>query len=192
MRRLFVAVNLPETAKEQLLAFKNTWQEIPGRWTTKENLHITLVFIGVASEKETQEIQRILTEAGRRNQPFAIRFSRIMYGPASPAGRPSHAAPRMIWATGEAPKEFLDLKKDLEKSLAASPKLHFKPEQRDSTLHLTLMRIDQWKFANIEPEERPLVKEGIDIFFPVNSIELMESKLTPRGAIYSVVQSVSL
>ena len=44
--RIFIAVNLPENVKKKLAEYEENWLDLPIRWTKKENLHITLVFLG--------------------------------------------------------------------------------------------------------------------------------------------------
>ena len=56
-KRLFLAVNFPEKIKKELYSYsyKNGYSEIPARWTKKENLHITLLFVGSLTEKKLNE-----------------------------------------------------------------------------------------------------------------------------------------
>ncbi len=183
MKRLFVAVNLPEEAKEALLSYQEMWAELSGAWTKKENLHATLAFLGNKSEQEEQEIRSILKKVAAKHAPFTMRVSRIVYGPAK-------GTPLMIWAVGDAQNEFLSLKRDMEKGLAASSVLRFEQKQEDAIVHFTLLRLDKWEFAAMEEEERPIVDEEVDISFPVDSFELMESKF--GGSQYAVAESIQL
>lgn len=183
MKRLFVAVNLPEDVKEALLSYQETWAELPGAWTKKENLHATLAFLGNKSDQEEQEILNILKEVATKHAPFTMRISRIVYGPPQ-------KTPLMIWAVGDAQNEFLSLRRDIEKELTASSGIRFEPKQEEAVVHFTLLRLDKWEFAAMEEEERPIVDEEVDISFPVNSFELMESKF--GGSQYIVVQSMPL
>ena len=50
--RIFIAINLPEDIRKKLSEFPAKWPELPVRWTKKENIHITLVFLGYLSEEE--------------------------------------------------------------------------------------------------------------------------------------------
>ena len=187
MKRLFVAVNLPEKAKEELLLRANTWADLPGVWTKKENLHITLAFLGNKSEQEEQEIRTILKKVAEKQAPFVMRFSRIVYGPLQLR---SGQAPLMIWAICDIQDEFLSLKREIEKELSTSSTIRFEPKQEDTVVHLTLLRLDKWEFAALEPEEWPIIDEEINISFQVDSFELMESKF--GGSQYTVVESIKL
>lgn len=184
--RIFIAINLPEDVKKKLIDCQKKWPEFPIRWTKKENLHITLIFLGYIPDEELLEICKITKEISLRNQPFLINLNKICYGP------PKKMPPRMIWVEGEKSREFTVLKDDIEKSLVTSERVNFSPENRVFSPHITLGRIRVWEFRQIEPEERPEVDEDIDLNFEVNSIEVMESQLKRGGVEYTILESASL
>ncbi|MBI2644000.1 MAG: RNA 2',3'-cyclic phosphodiesterase [Candidatus Wildermuthbacteria bacterium] len=185
LRRIFIAINLPEDTKHTLLSYQEKWQEMPARWTTPENLHVTLAFLGSTSDKELEEVYRIAKETAARSKQFSLTFEKIIYGP-------QQETPRMIWAVGDKTPELLALQNNLEKTLSNSPILHYQPEKREFNLHITLARLREWEFQRIEPEERSEVNENISVSFPVRSIEAMESKLKRSGAEYAILQSFPL
>ncbi len=125
------------------------------------------------------EICRIAKEVASKHTPFDVNLTRISYGPTD------KQPPRMIWAVGEKSEEFASLKENLDKSLGSS-------ENREFTPHITLGRIRKWDWQRIEPEERPEINEDIDLQFPVNSIEVMESVLKRGGPEYTVLESAPL
>ena len=184
--RIFIAINLPEDVKKKLIDCQKKWPELPIRWTKKENLHITLIFLGYIPDEELLEICKITKEISLRIQPFLINLNKICYGP------PKKMPPRMIWVEGEKSREFTVLKDDIEKSLVTSERVNFSPENRVFSPHITLGRIRVWEFRQIEPEERPEVDEDIDLNFEVNSIEVMESQLKRGGVEYTILESASL
>jgi len=196
--RIFIAVNLPEDIKENLVSYQKKidglfafdWDEASGvkpiRWTKKENLHITLVFLGYVREEELLDLFRIVKEVASRNKSFEVHLNKICYAP------PKKMPPRMVWAIGERSSEFTALRDDLERSLAVSEKVPFVPENRAFSPHITLGRIKLWQWRQIEPEERPDVSEDISLSFRVNSVEIMESRLKRGGAKYTVLKSYPL
>jgi len=155
LHRVFIAINLPESTREELASYQEKWPELSARWTKPENLHITLDFIGNVSDEELEEIKEETKEIYRNYKPFTLKLSKIVYGP-------SEKMPRMIWAIG------------------------------DNGEHVTLARLREWEFQRINPEERPKINEEINIEIPVNSIEIMESKLKRGGAEYTALESVPL
>lgn len=185
--RIFIAINLPEEIKRELTFYQTKWPELPVRWVKKENLHLTLIFLGYLSDGELLEVCRITKEIVQKHQPFSINLNKICYGP------PKKIPPMMIWVEGEKSTELGSLQKDLEKSLLSSHvKILEDPKARSYTPHITLGRIRAWEFRSIEPEERPEVKEDISLNFEVNSIEIMESHLKRGGAEYTVLESIPL
>lgn len=176
--RIFLATRLPEEVKQELLGYKERWSEIPAHWVGKDNLHITLVFLGNRSAKELVEVQRIAKEVAANHKPFTLSLSQITYGP-------TEKQPKMIWAKGAVSKELLSLQKDLAKALGYQ-------DEHPFSLHITLARLNAWEFRKLELEERPEVQEEISLTIPVSSLEIMESKLKRAGAEYSVIESMPL
>lgn len=185
LHRIFIAINLPEGVKQKLLSYRKMWPEGPARWITKENLHLTLAFLGNTSETELQALIELCKRIGETHKPFELTLHHIVYGPM-----PSW--PRMIWALIEKSPELLMLQNDVEKALASSQKIRYQPEQRSYSPHLTLARFKMFELQKMELEELPDINEEISLVFRVSSIEIMESKLKRSGAEYTSVQSIPL
>jgi len=173
-RRVFIAINLPEDIKKKLADYQSKWPELPARWTKKENLHITLAFLGNTTEEELLEVLNLTKETAEKQEPFFIDLKKIIYGP--PKG-----SPKMIWAEGEKSEELGKLSAELNKE-----------QGRGYTPHITLARIKIWEFKQMEPEERPEINEDIHFNFEVSSIEVMESELKPGGPTYTILESCPL
>jgi len=184
--RVFIAINLPEDIKKRLVFYQSKWPELPIRWTKKENLHITLMFLGYLSDEELLEVLEITKEVAARNQSFSINLGKICYGP------PKKMPPRLVWVEGEESEELGKIQKDLENSLLACSIKGMEIENRLWIPHITLGRIRVWEFRQIEPEERPEIDEDIDLSFELNSIEVMESQLKKGGPEYTVLESAPL
>ncbi len=189
--RIFIAINFPENIKKKLSDYENKWLELPCRWTRKENLHITLAFLGYLPDEELVKICNITREIALKHEPFFINLNKIIYGP------PKKSPPRMIWVEGEESEELGKLQKALENSLLTTEALAkadqtISTEARPYAPHVTLGRIKEWEFRRIEPEERPEVNEEISLNFEVNSIEVMESDLKRGGPEYSILESCPL
>lgn len=185
LHRIFLALNLPENIKEEIRTLQEKLPELPVKWTSPENLHITLVFIGNTSDKELEAMSVLCREIAKKHKPFSFNFSSISYGP-------SPMQPRMIWLKGEPSKELLKLQKDLEKSLGSSRETAFVPKKLPFKLHLTLGRLNEFEFKNLDLEERPDIQEDISLEIPANSFEIMESELKKGGAEYSIVEKYLL
>ncbi|KKU85743.1 MAG: 2'-5' RNA ligase [Candidatus Wildermuthbacteria bacterium RIFCSPLOWO2_02_FULL_47_10] len=191
-KRIFLAINLPEDIKAQLFSVQNKWPDLPARWTKKENLHITLVFLGYILDDELLRVCGATERVALRHKPFDIFLKQISYGP------PQKIPPRMVWAEGERSPALAALSKDLEQSLADEVRFSSdggstdSPRDKSFSPHVTLARIRAWDWRSIESEERPEVDEPINISFYVSSIEVMESDLKRGGPEYVVLQSFNL
>ncbi len=196
-RRIFIAINLPEDVKKALASHQEKIDEMfasyrnevagagPIRWTKKDNLHITLMFLGYLTDEELLEVCRITKEVAAKHSPFPINLHKILYGPPK-------KPPRMVWAEGEKSVELGEFQKDLEKSLLTSSVKGLEEEARPYAVHITLGRMKMWEFRQIERDERPAVDEDINLTFEVNSIEVMESKLKRVGPDYLILESCPL
>jgi 2'-5' RNA ligase len=183
--RVFIAINLPEEVKRELMKFYDKWPELPAKWTTKDNLHITLEFLGDLTDAEIADACKIVSEVASRNNGFSINLNKILYGP------PKKNPPRMVWVEGEKSEELGDLRKDLQDLLLQ--KISYRPEEgRNFSPHITLARISEWEFKKFDLDERPEINEEIDLIFDVQSIEVMESELKRGGPVYTILESHTL
>ncbi len=182
--RIFIAINLPEEVKRELAKYQEKWPELPAKWTAKDNLHITLEFLGDLTDIEIADVCKVVSEVAKEHNSFSVSLNKIVYGP------PKKLPPRFVWAEGERSDDLVDLKEDLQDCLLE--KISFRPESRGFVPHITLARISEWQFRQIEPDERPEVDESIDLVFTVESIEVMESVLKRGGPAYAVLESCEL
>lgn len=93
----------------------------------------------------------------------------------------------MVWVEGEKSEELTDLKNNLQESLLQ--KVRFRPDEKGFVSHITLAKISEWEFKKFEIDERPEINEDIDLFFTVESIEVMESGLKRGGPQYTILES---
>ena len=183
-RRLFIAINPPERIKNKLEKEQYQWADLPFRWTPKNNLHITLVFIGYVNDEEMLEICQITQEVARQYQPFRIELERICFAPPG-------KTPRMIWVTGKENISLINIRNDLEKRIFDLPQIGYTHlEKRPFKPHLTLARFKYVDWRDLSP--KPSVEKEIDLSFSVESIEVMQSNLARSGATYTILESASL
>ncbi len=166
--RIFIGIKCPEKLKKDFLNWQEKNQHLSVRFVKPENLHITLISPWYV--KDRKEVIEKLKEF--KGKSFEISFSEILYFPPS--------SYRMIWARGETPHKLLLLQKNLLK--------HFEKqkEKRPFDLHITLARFrPENKLAKIKNKK-------IKWIMNVDEIVLFQSKLSPHGANYEVLYSISL
>lgn len=187
MHRVFIAINLPEKIRKDLSAYQDKWLDLPARWTWPQNLHVTLVFLGNASDQEVIDICKTAAQVAKRHDPFDLTLDKIKYGPAG-------KTPRMVWATGRESAELGALQADLTNAFYESG-IDEVDEVCDNHVfapHVTLARIKQFELRKMELEEVPSVDEEIYQTFLVESIDVMESELKRGGPQYSVLEALAL
>ncbi|MCX6719513.1 MAG: RNA 2',3'-cyclic phosphodiesterase [Candidatus Staskawiczbacteria bacterium] len=185
--RIFIAINLPAEIKKQLAGFYDRWPELPAKWTPRDNLHITLEFMGDLTDVEIGDVCEIVKEVSKRHKTFDINLNKVQYSPV----KKNLAAPKMVWVSGEKSEELAELKKELQEYLLE--KINYRPEEgRAFTPHINLARISEWEFKRFDLEERPEINEDLDLFFTVESIEVMESELKRGGPQYTILESHNL
>ncbi len=176
--RIFIAINLPDKIKRQLLDCKKRWKNLKVRWTKFENIHITLEFLGLIEYKKLRTVLEVTKKTAARIQPFDVRLNKIILGP-------DPAQAKMFWATVMVGKPLLNLKDTLNKNLPEAG-IEIK-EERDFNPHITLARARgnelKGKQTNVN-----LSRLG----FKVESVEVMESRLLPGGARYKAIGSFML
>jgi len=165
MKRIFIAINLPNFIKEEILKIQNENRGLPMRWVGAQNLHITLCFIGEIEEEKIEKIKGILLEIASKYKPFYVYLDKVSIGP-------DKDYPRMLWITGIPNEEMKNLQKDILNSMRA---FCSKNEDRDYKLHITIGRIINNKFKKFHKIN--FVDQEINLKFKVESFELMESKL---------------
>jgi len=179
--RIFIAINLPENIKKRLAEYQEKWPELDSsiRWTKKDNLHVTLVFVGYIDDNELLEVMSDVKEAVSKHSSFLINLNKFCYGPLD------KIPPKMIWAVGEKSDNFVSLREGLAQSLGILEKRVFSP-------HITLGRIKQFEWRRIEPEERPEIEKDVSLSFEVDSVDIMESVLKRGGPEYTILESYKL
>ncbi len=181
-KRIFLSINLPEKIKNKLAEYQEKW-DIPVKWTNKDNLHITLVFLGYTKDENLGLICESVEEVVKKSSPFVLKLEKVCYNDLKDI-------PRMVWVVGKKNSQLDSLKNNLENSLSRN---NFSSPQRKSFIpHVTLGRIKKWQFRKMEPEDIPEIKEEISLSFEVNSIELMNSVLKRKGPKYEILQSFQL
>lgn len=176
--RLFVALDLPEEVRDMItVAVKKNAGMLPqARWVKKENLHLTLKFIGECPEERLESLEGVLERKALEHRPFTASLKGC-------GGFPSPGRARVIWVGMEkGEEEAASLASGLDAGLA---KVGVKREDRPFRGHLTLARLKSpvdccsW-LASLEEDLAGLQ----EIDFPVVEMILYRSFLYPQGPTY--------
>jgi 2'-5' RNA ligase len=131
--RLFVAIEIPEDAKDAVEAAFAPWREAfpKARWVPRENLHVTLKFLGRTWPRLTDWVPERVREAVSEFEPFDTRLLGVGSFPSPKRGR-------ALWAAFEDAGPIAGVAAEIESALADE----FAPEKRPFHPHLTVARSD--------------------------------------------------
>ena len=185
-KRIFFAIPLKTSLQKELASFQYQWLKAPIRWVKQKNLHITLLFIGQASDEEIGKMSEVIHEIAQHHKPFSLELNKIQL-------QPNASQPNLLWARAEDNSAFSHLYKDLEHTLREE-KLYFPntASPRKQIPHITLGRIQKWQWKQIEIEERPEIDQSFSLKIPVNEIALFESKLHRQGPEHFILETAKL
>jgi len=178
--RLFVAISL---TPELLEAFSALLQELRplaplAKFVPAENLHLTLKFLGEVAPSQLDALRTTLS-AIHSVRPVTLEFHALEFSPNE-----RHA--RVLWAPAESSSVLKSLAEDIDHALH---QLGLLSENRPFKAHLTLARFYK---PGLPPKFRATVAENAARSFgslTTAEFHLMESKLKPTGAEYTILQS---
>lgn len=179
MLRLFVAVEIPSDLQSALANIQNEAKKDlkSARWVPPKNIHLTLKFLGNCPEEQLPSIEAALSKAVERKAPFTFRLNHL-------GGFPSDKRARVFWVgVGEGSGELSKLSGRLEKFLES---LGFEREKRKFHSHATLARfkVPQNLQETISHSDITKLIASVE----VKTIALIQSRLTPDGAVYAPIK----
>ena len=169
MIRLFAALDLPEPVAESLMRLQSG---VPGaRWQTREQLHLTLRFIGPVDGRDAASIDDMLSSI---HDP---RFTLELKGVGEFGGK----NPRALWAGAALNEALLHLQRKIE---SAMQRLGLPAEERKYRPHVTLARLRGTPQGAVMDflTDHALYASGP---FEALGFTLFSSHLSPNGSIYT-------
>jgi len=186
--RAFIAVDVSQEAKAALASIiSRLKRETEGdriRWGRAESIHLTLKFLGNVESALVQPVLEAVERAAYSSGPFQVALSKV-------GAFPRLEAPRVIWVGLQGDLEALvALQRRMEDEV--SP-LGFPKEERPFSPHLTLGRVnDGWVRRGENGLDLAKVTLNDQVAWRVEEVHLMQSVLTPSGAIYQRLGSTPL
>jgi 2'-5' RNA ligase len=139
--RIFIALDISADVRANLRKYMERGRFLApeARWVRVEGLHVTLKFVGEASESHVEAIRTAL--ASVKADPFAVRFARVGFFPNSKAAR-------VFWAGVDGGDNLPRLASTID---AALEKLGFPRESKPYHPHLTLARTRMRPLRELQP-----------------------------------------
>jgi len=187
--RLFIAIRIPEQIKHAMAAAQSELrQALPERvvtWTKREQLHLTLKFLGNVDVKCLDALNEQLRAACQGFAPLTLRAERIGVFPDA-------HLPRVVWA-GLTDVEGQLLKVQSAVETASKNSTALEPEKR-FTGHVTLARAKRINRSDSQVLSGLLADMADRLFgeWTAGEIELMRSALGADGARHTSIGIVHL
>lgn len=181
MIRLFVALNIPQNIKEEIIRLRNRiiTNPLDYKWEGPDKLHLTLKFIGEVDENLVEKTQE---EISFINEYKAFNCSLSKFGFFY-----SGKEPKILWLGLNIDEKIFGLVERLNEELV---KFGIERERKKFKPHLTLMRVrkklDKNFINNFESCKLPVTK------FLADSISLVKSELLSSGSKYTEIKKYKL
>lgn len=152
--RLFTAIGAQDLSFDPTVVLKKLKvglekKEITYRWVPRENMHITLNFLGEVDESRMDELEMLLKEATQGFSAFSLNIDHVGAFPEERSGR-------VIWMGVQNSITLRDLQRRCEDKLLNA---QFLQAEKDYRPHLTLARLRS-------------PRQLKDILSPVKNLEL--------------------
>jgi 2'-5' RNA ligase len=179
--RTFIAVDLADGVKDRLTALQEKLaQSAAGvKWVPRQNLHLTLLFLGEVEQLDVVQICRVVQERSRKHRPFTLEVEGL-------GAFPNARRPKILWAgVTDGVDELRALHGDLEEGLLDLG--CYRREDREYTPHLTLGRLPHEDRAE---EWGPVLAKHAGWqggSSPADEVLVMASEMRRGGPEYSVM-----
>jgi RNA 2',3'-cyclic 3'-phosphodiesterase len=188
--RSFVAILLPDTLRDSIAATIERLRPLCAAvaWVPRQNLHLTLQFLGGQTEERLALAEAALDEAVARCAPLDITLHGL-------GAFPGLERPRILWiGLAQGALEARTLQAHVVDALAERG---FPREERAWHPHLTIGRVfdeRRWRREAGPPLRSALAQAAVTPFgtIRVTEVALMRSDLSPSGAHYTVRRVAAL
>jgi len=187
--RAFVAIELPDEIKHHLTQVGKILRrdrESFVKWADSDGIHLTLKFLGDIPSDQVANVSSAIESGAKGIVPFSLELQQT-------GAFPNLRSPRVAWVgVGGNLADLYKLQKNIETALQP---LGFSPEKRQYSAHLTLGRVreraSQSQRADLGKALQTM-KINDPAAFRVERVSLLQSKLTPGGAVYSRLAGFAL
>lgn len=176
--RLFAAVDVPDSLREALSAFQDEG-DLDARWTSPEQFHVTLRFIGDVDEEQARRYETALS---------GVDVPPAQYIPYGLDVIPSRRSPRVLILGLERTDSMMALYNAVSEALESEG---LEPEGRTYRPHVTIARLDDARREAVHSFLQAHEEYSFDPF-EADQFVLYESTLTPEGAIHEPIATYEL
>ena len=178
--RVFIALELPEHVKAEIFHGFEKLKEngiASGNFVEKENLHLTLKFLGDVDEDKIVQVEKKLSQI--KFNPFNVEVGKIGFFP-------NENYIRVLWVELKS-SEIYDIYNKIENELNS---IGFERE-KEFVSHITVARIKSVKNRDIffNKVEKIRFKK---LKFEIKDFSLIKSELMKSGPVYKTIKTFEL
>jgi RNA 2',3'-cyclic 3'-phosphodiesterase len=167
--RLFIGLPIPAELANAVTRHARTISLPKARWTTPENIHLTLVFLGEVAEQKLASIKHELDEVN--TAPFQLKLTNLNTFPRG----------GVLVAEVDPATALLHLQEQIASRMA---RCGFAPEERPYHPHITLARFHGSLRLS---ENQGTLPSSLWRSFSADTINLYRSNPTPNGPRYEIL-----
>jgi len=187
--RSFIALEIPTEIQRAILHSTAPLQKIllkpVVRWVERQNLHLTLKFLGDVSPENLEQLADVL-------KAELVTYESFTMSVAGLGGFPSSRRPRIIWVGLEAPAALSTLQNGVDKITA---RMGYPLEERPFSPHLTIGRVGQGvtqaDIVRIRAAIEAMTIENLGIVH-VDAVRIFKSDLRPGGPVYTPLYTLPI
>ncbi len=183
--RVFVAINPSPEERARLAQASRALRKggYPIRWVPPENVHLTLKFLGEVAEAQLPGVCAAVDESAKGLGALEMVVRNF-------GAFPNLRRPQVVWAGMQSSPALEALQSRVEGALAD---LGFPRERRAFRPHLTLGRAQKrTRVSDFRGLEELVAGLSYDDVYRVRGVDVMRSRLLPRGAIYDLLHTAEL
>lgn len=183
--RAFIGIALPDAVREALAVLQRELAQSGAdvKWVERDNLHVTLKFLGEISAPQRGAIEALLLRVASEEGPFALSLAGV-------GAFPSMTAPRVLWVgAAEGRERVVRLAEAIEREGAAIP---LPREDRPYAAHVTFGRVRSGRHLGELAQRLQQCAWQPQGPWRVTSVTLYQSILGSAGPRYTVLADVSL
>jgi RNA 2',3'-cyclic 3'-phosphodiesterase len=188
--RLFIAILVPEEVKAEIKATQSAMREVARhasiRWTSREQFHLTLKFLGDVQ----RDIVPALTVA---LQSACAAYRRLELSATGVGFFPDANRPRVLWiGVTDSSNQLTELQRAVEST--TSKFVAEQQRQEHFHGHITLARIKEARRGFTQALAKLAAEHSATVFgtWQVAQVILFRSELSPEGAKHTVLANFAL
>lgn len=184
MKRIFIGIKIPLSTKAAELMYdvKQELKDEKIKWVEKQNLHLTLFFLGNTDESYIDKISNQLTKSLAGIKSFNLKMEGLGVFKNS-------LNPKTVWFGIRNSENLINLKNAVDSAMSLFGFLfegsHFKP-------HVTVGRV---KFVKNRKRFKTMIEKYSNAEIQeleINEVIFYESVLKPQGPVYEILKEFPL